>query len=169
MFRLFQRHGSLLVSLLFVGGMTFIFAWLLEQQNNPNRANVVRVLENGGREVVLERNRAGHYVASGEINGHGVQFFLDTGATHVSIPARVADAIGLDRGAEMIARTANGSVVVYATRLDSIRLGHIVMENVPASINPGMGGEDILLGMSFLGELDMLQRDETLRLRVPVD
>jgi aspartyl protease family protein len=166
-FRLIQRHSSLIVSLLFVGGMTFIFAWLLERQHNPNQSNLVRVLDTGEQEVVLEQNRSGHYVASGEINGRPVLLFLDTGATHVSIPAALAAELGLERGSEMIAQTANGVVKVYATRLERVRLGHIVMENVPASINPGMTGEDILLGMSFLGRLEMLQSGETLRLRVP--
>ena len=164
---LFQRHGPLIVSLVFIGGMTFVFAWLLERQQNPNQANISRIIEGGGQEVVLDRNRFGHYVATGAINGHPVRFFLDTGATHVSIAAHIADDIGLERGTAMVARTANGDVTVYATRLEQIQLGHIIMENVPASINPGMDDEDILLGMSFLGELEMVQRGDVLRLRVP--
>ncbi len=165
--KLFQRHGPLIVSLLFVGGMTFVFTWLLERQHNPNQAHISRVIEGGGREVVLDRNRSGHYVASGAINGHPVRFFLDTGATNVSIPAHIADDIGLKRGSSMVARTANGDVTVFATRLEQVRLGHIVIGNVPASINPAMDDEDILLGMSFLGQLEMLQRGDVLRLRVP--
>ncbi len=163
----FRRYGGIIVTLLFIGGMTYIFSWLLDQQQNPNRANLTRVLEGGEREVVLKQNRAGHYVASGEINGRPVRFFLDTGATLVSIPGAVADALGLARGPALTARTANGDVTVYATRLERVRLGHIEMGNVPASINPGMGGQEILLGMSFLGELELVQRGEELRLRVP--
>ena len=168
MFRLLKRHGGLIISLLFIGSMTFIFSWLLEKQHNPNQSNLVRVLETGDREVVLRRNRSGHYVASGEINGETVRFFLDTGATHVSVPERIANELALQRGRSMIAQTAGGLVEVFSTRLDEVRLGHIVMENVPASINPGMVGEDILLGMSFLGHLEMLQRGDTLSLRVPI-
>ena len=164
----FQRFGGIVVTLLFLGGMTGIFGWLLDQQQNPNRANLTRVLQGGEREVVLQRNRAGHYVAAGEVNGQPVRFLLDTGATLVSIPGPVADRIGLARGPAMTARTANGDVIVYAARLAGVRLGHIELGNVPASINPDMGGEEILLGMSFLGELDLMQRGDELRLRVPV-
>jgi predicted flap endonuclease-1-like 5' DNA nuclease len=36
--------------------------------------------------VVLRRNRMGHYVARGSINGAPVTFLLDTGATAVALP-----------------------------------------------------------------------------------
>jgi len=42
------------------------------------------------REVVLKRNRYGHYVANGSINGSQVEFLLDTGATAVAVPAATA-------------------------------------------------------------------------------
>ncbi len=164
---IFHRYGGILVSLLFLGGLTFIFGWLLDLQQNPNRGNLTRVLAGGAHAVVLKQNPWGHYVARGEINGHPVRLFLDTGATLVSIPGEVADAIGLNRGPAMTAWTANGKTVVYATLLERVRLGHIELANVPASINPNMGGQDVLLGMSFLGELELLQQGEELRLRVP--
>lgn len=162
-----QRHAALIVSLLFMAGMTAIFGWLLDRQHNPNHANISRIVEGGEREVVLERNRFGHYVASGAVNGHPVRFFLDTGATHVTVPAHIASDIGLEPGPAVQAQTANGRVTVYATRLDRVRLGHIVIGNVPASINPAMDDDDILLGMSFLGELELVQRGDVLRLRAP--
>ncbi len=155
------------MSVVFIGGMTWIFSWLLDLQQNPNRGNLVRVLEGGEREVVLKQNRLGHYVADGEINDHPVRFLLDTGATLVSIPEGVASVIGLARGSPLRVRTANGDITVYATRLDRVRLGHIALGHVPATINPDMDGQEVLLGMSFLGELELVQREEELRLRVP--
>ena len=119
----------------------------------------------GVREVVLRQNRAGHYVASGGINGQPVTFLLDTGATSVSIPASVAGRLGLKRGAAMRAHTANGTVTTYATRLDEVRLGNISLENVRADINPHMLGDEVLLGMSFLRKLEFTQRDRELTIR----
>ena len=162
-----NRFGTIVVWIAFLGGLTFAFGWLLDRQHNPNTTNITRITEDGGSEVVLERNRFGHYVADGMINDQPVQFFVDTGATLISIPADVANALGLERGAEGFAQTANGTVKVYGTRLDKVRLGDIELRNVRASINPGMSGPDILLGMSFLGHLELLQRGDTLRLRVP--
>lgn len=162
-----RKYSGLLVALAFIGSLTWVFSWLLDKQHNPNQGSLTRITADGSGEVVLQRNRAGHYVANGRINGSQVQFFLDTGATSVSIPEPIAGQLGLQRGPAMIARTANGTVTVYATRLDSIGLGDIEMSNVNATINPAMHGPDILLGMSFLGRLDLYQQGDTLRLQVP--
>ncbi|MGI9319592.1 MAG: retropepsin-like aspartic protease family protein [bacterium] len=161
------RFSSIAVWLALIAGLTFVFGWLLDKQHNPNQSNLTRILSEGVSEVVLARNREGHYVATGEINGRAVQFLVDTGATHISIPGAQAEKLGLERGAVMLAQTANGTVKVYATRLDKVKLGNIVLHNTLASINPGMSGDDILLGMSFLGHLEIIQRADTLRLRVP--
>ncbi len=162
-----HRFVSIAVLLALLGGLTFVFAWLLDKQHNPNQSNLTRIISDGSSEVVLARNRDGHYVAKGEINGKSVQFLLDTGATQISIPSVVANDLGLVRGTAMLAQTANGTVKVYATRADEVRLGHIVLQNVPASINPGMNGADVLLGMSFLKHLEIIQRGNVLRLRIP--
>ncbi len=145
--------------------LTQIFNYWLEGQHNPNRQPTATLAADGSREVALQRNRHGHYLASGRINGQPVTFMLDTGASDVSIPAAVADRLGLSRGAAQRYRTANGIVTAYLTRLERIELGSIALEDVRASINPHMDGEQILLGMSFLRQLEFTQRGDTLTLR----
>ncbi len=149
----------------FLGLLTLFFGDWLETQHNPNREVQGQVLESGVREVVLQRNRGGHYVATGRINGRPVRFLLDTGATTVSVPAGLARHLDLERGAPQLARTANGVVTTYATRLHSVELGEIEVNSVRANINPGMRGEEILLGMSFLKQLEFTQRGNTLTIR----
>jgi aspartyl protease family protein len=94
-----------------------------------------------------------------------VRFLLDTGATDVNIPAAIASRIGLSRGQAQRAMTANGTITVYRTQLDEVRLGNIALPDVRASINPHMPGDTVLLGMSFMRDLEMIQRDNTLTLR----
>jgi aspartyl protease family protein len=65
------------------------------------------------------------------------------------------------------AETANGRVSVDYTLLDSVRLGGIEMQNVEALITPGMAGDSVLLGMSFLQHLQLSQHQGVLTLRVP--
>lgn len=134
-------------------------------QNNPNRD--LRLTSTAGGEVVLDRNRSGHYVAPGQINGQPVTFLVDTGATHVSVPESLAGRLGLERGREQRSMTANGVISVYATRLNSVRLGNIELRNVQASINPFMPEDTVLLGMSFMQHLELIQRDGQLTLRIP--
>lgn len=151
-------------------GLAYFFGGVLETQRNPNQQVSGRVSSEGLPEVILDRNRYGHYVASGKINGHDVVFLLDTGATDVSIPEQVAQRIGLRRGVGHNALTANGMIEVYATKLEQVELGAIQLNAIRASINPHMDGEEILLGMSFLRQLDFSQSGKqlTLKQRAPL-
>lgn len=146
--------------------LTLLFNNWLENQHNPNDNVVTATDDTGMVEVILERNRYGHYVANGEINGLAVTFLLDTGATDISIPVSIAARLELTKGAPRHYQTANGTIVTYATRLDSVRLGGIERRDVRAHINPGMQRGEVLLGMSFLQHLEMVQRGERLTLRL---
>jgi aspartyl protease family protein len=145
--------------------LTWFFNDRLEQQRNPNRQISSATATDEIPEVRLQRNRSGHYVASGEINGQPVEFMLDTGATDVSIPAVVADRIGLKRGQQVSYQTANGTVNAWQTVADEIRLGPLRLGPVRASINPHVRNEAVLLGMSFLKQLDFSQQGNTLTLK----
>lgn len=145
--------------------LTVYFNDFVGEQRNPNQH--LALAESGSGEVVLERNRAGHYVAPGLINGQPVTFLLDTGATRVSVPETLAPRLGLRRGAEQKTLTANGVISVYATELERVQLGGIELRGVPASINPFMPDDTVLLGMSFMQHLELVQRDGQLTLRIP--
>ncbi len=136
-----------------------------DKQENPNQTPSSSVDERGIKEVALLRNRFNHYVSKGTINGLSVVFLLDTGATDVVIPTALAKRIGLKRGLSGSAITANGRVTTYATRLQELSLGSIQLFNVAASINPGMEGNSVLLGMSALKQIEFRQEGEYLILR----
>lgn len=145
--------------------MTIFFQSWQEKQHNPNQQLALSTGDDGARELVLQRNRYGHYVANGQINQQPVVFLLDTGASDISVPQDLARKIGLKRGLAMRYKTANGMITVYATTLAKVDLGGIVLQQVRASINPNMQGSEVLLGMSFLKHLDFSQRGDTLTLR----
>lgn len=147
--------------LLILGGGWWVAQQWMEGQENPNQ----RVAVSGNGEVVLERNRQGHYVADGEINGVKVTFLLDTGATDVALSSRLAQELGLKRGAAGQVITANGPALAYETRLASVRLGAIVVHDVAANFSDGMLDNTVLLGMSFLKHLEFTQRENRLILR----
>lgn len=165
--RRMARLMTHLTWILLLAMLTLYFNYYLEGRDNPNAA--LALVEGQSPEVVLARNRAGHYLAPGRINGRRVQFLLDTGATSVSVPAHLAQKLGLKRGLPLQSMTANGVVTVYRTTLDSVTLGGIRMENVMATLNPGMQDDVVLLGMSFMQHLELIQRGNQLTLRLPAD
>ena len=149
---------------LIFGLLAFLFQGVLDKQHNPNQ-NLNGLTNNDVHEVILQRNHYGHYVSNGLINNQDVVFMLDTGATDVSIPAKVAKKIGLKPGAKMYYQTANGKAVVFATKIDRISIGNIELKNVRATINPNVEDMEVLLGMSFLKKLEFTQRGNTLTIR----
>ena len=151
---------ALLLLLLF-----FYFQSVLERAANPNREVLTTVTAQGVKEVELQRNRQGHYLATGAINGYPVTFLLDTGATDVAIPGDLARHLGLRGGVLIQSQTAAGTVTARATRLERVALGEIELRDVPASILAEMEGEEVLLGMSFLKQLEFTQQGGTLILR----
>jgi aspartyl protease family protein len=85
-----------------------------------------------------------------------VEFVVDTGATLVSLSSKDARRIGLSylQGKPVTMRTANGAAPAYQVRLDTVRVGEIVLNAVDAVV---MDNQDmpVLLGMSFLNRTDM--------------
>ncbi len=136
----------------------------LEKQSRPNGRLEHASNSSGLQTVKLLQNRQGHYFVEGKINGQWVSFIVDTGATSLSVPASVADRLGLKKGFPEKTRTANGVITVYRAILDSVRVGSIELNNVVAHINPHMTGNDVLLGMSFLKHLDITQKNNELTL-----
>jgi aspartyl protease family protein len=151
--------------ILVLGLLTLFFNNMMERQHNPNNDLYSTPGNRPVSEVVLRRNRAGHYVATGRINDQPVNFLVDTGATDVAIPAELADRLGLERGRSITSHTANGQAIGWTTQLDSVDLGGLVQYGVRSSILPGMSGDEVLLGMSYLKHLDLIQQGNTLTLR----
>ncbi len=151
--------------LLLLIAMAWWFEGLLEGMSNPNTDPESSRAADGTQEVLLQSNNRRHYVATGFINGREARFLLDTGATLVAVPLSLADRFQLKRGSVMHVMTANGPARAYATSIDRISLGGIELRDVRASINPGLDSDTVLLGMSFLGQLEMRQEDGTLLLR----
>lgn len=146
-----------------LGLLTLVFGRWEDRQLNPNQAP--DSLKTGtATQVTLNANRFHHYVSAGQINGKPVTFLLDTGATTVSVPAHLATALGLQRGQPLQSSTANGTVTVYATRIHSLQLGDIQLENLRGTINPGMQEDEILLGMSALRQIEWHQKGDQLTL-----
>jgi aspartyl protease family protein len=155
----------ILAWVVFLGLGILFFGDVLEKQFNPNQRLDTQYSKAGMREVVLQRNKFGHYVTSGTINGQPVTFMLDTGATGVAIPEAIARKLDIPRGRPYRTQTANGISTSYAASLDSVAVGEIELRDVQAGIAPGLAMNQILLGMTFLKHIEFTQWGDTLILR----
>ncbi|HEY7774663.1 MAG TPA: TIGR02281 family clan AA aspartic protease [Marinagarivorans sp.] len=149
---------------LLIIGLGYVFQQMLDHKANPNQ-NPTSTSTNAYTEVVLKRNRHHHYVANGFINNVPVTFLVDTGATNVSVGAKLAERLGLARGYQGIAHTANGTTTTYATTINNLKLGDIQFNDVRASITMGMKGDEVLLGMSVLKDVELIHKDGQLTVR----
>jgi aspartyl protease family protein len=127
-----------------------LIVYLVDNIQNPNKIN--RLGENST--VVLKRGLDGHYRAEALINGEKVNVLVDTGATGVAISQSIADRLNLKSMDAIRTNTANGDSIGYMVRLKSLQLGGVNANDVSAMIAPGLDG-DVLLGMSFLGRMDV--------------
>ena len=159
------KYFSWIAWILALALLIFVFQEFINKQWNPNTAPDYSLSSDGKAEVRLQQNRQGHYLTTGSINESKVTFLLDTGATNVSIPAHIANQLGLKRYGSHIAHTANGTVKVFKTRIGQLRIGNIFLYDVAASINPGMKSDEILLGMSALKKVEFSQSGKQLTLR----
>ena len=152
-----------LAMIVFLGLLTMLFQEQLEKQLNPNQRVISKQNQHGQIIVRLQRNRAGHYMTNGGINGHDVIFLLDTGATNVAIPENIAKRIGLRAGRSIQVSTANGRTTGHQTMIDSLTIGDISLYNIQAIITPNLN--EILLGMSALKQLEFSQKGNILTIK----
>ena len=144
-----MSRNTLFVAIIWLSLAGLIY-YLADNIQNPNKIN--RLGE--ASTVVLKRGLDGHYRAEALINGEKIDVLIDTGATGVAISQRVADKLDLKSINAVRTNTANGDSIGYMVRLNTVKVGGVEAHDVAAMIAPGLDG-DVLLGMSFLGRMDV--------------
>jgi len=116
--------------------------------------------------ATLTADTRGHFVVDGQINGGSVRFLVDTGATTVALSSADAGRLGIDyrKGRPALLGTANGTATAYQLKLDTVRVGSIVLNNVDAAVLEGNQMPFALLGMSFLNRMEMKREGQTMLL-----
>ncbi|MFO1263148.1 MAG: TIGR02281 family clan AA aspartic protease [Rhodoferax sp.] len=109
-----------------------------------------------GSRIVLAVGSGGHFFTQGQINGQVAQMVVDTGATAVSLSARDAQRMNINyrTGQPIQMSTANGVVPAWHVKLDSVRVGDVVVHGVDAVVSSG-SMPFVLLGNSFLSMFQM--------------
>jgi aspartyl protease family protein len=110
------------------------------------------------REVQVWQDKTGMYTTVGSVNGLPLSFLVDTGATAVAMNAQQARRLGIDFrviGVKSSVTTASGVVNAWAVMLDTVKVGELLLRNVEAVVLEGTHPETALLGMSYLGRLEI--------------
>lgn len=117
--------------------------------------------------VEIAMNARGQFVTNGMINGSIVEFLVDTGANTVSMTRKDAQRLGVDYrrlGKEGASQTANGIVKNWRILLDKVKVGAITVTSVEANVRDTDDNIPILLGMSFLGRVNIAHEENRLKL-----
>lgn len=119
----------------------------------------------GSVEITMNANN--QFITNGMINGNVVEFLVDTGANMVSMNRKDAQRLGIDYrrlGKEGMSGTANGAVKNWQILLGKVKVGAITVTSVQASVRDTEDSMPILLGMSFLGRVNMTHEGNRLKL-----
>jgi len=119
--------------------------------------------------VQIWRNAHGSYTTVGSINGRTVNMLVDTGASSVAMSEVEAKRLGIPyllTGTVIRVSTASsGNVRGYKVLLERVRVGDVLLHNVKGTVIEGNSPSEVLLGMSFLGQLQMENRGNVLLLK----
>jgi aspartyl protease family protein len=122
------------------------------------------------REKISERvyrDGNGMFRTMGSINGYPVNFLVDTGASIVAMNSNEAERLGIRYlldGQPTMVSTASGSAAAYNIRLEKVAVGQIKLTDVEAVVIEGNYPEIVLLGMSFLRQLNVKHENEVMML-----
>lgn len=102
------------------------------------------------------------YLTPGAVNGVPVSFMVDTGASHVALPAAVAQQAGIRCEQQGTSSTANGMVTACAGLAAEVTFGPFRLTNVAVTIMPN--ARDALLGMDALRHFTMTWAGDVVRI-----
>lgn len=114
--------------------------------------------------VNLYADSEGHFFGQLVINGVTLKYLVDTGATSVAMNSGDAKYAKIDyqQGKKIQVSTANGITSAHLLKLNTIKIGTIVLHNIDVTVLDGGSPPFVLLGMSAQNRLDMKRQGAVL-------
>ncbi len=110
-----------------------------------------------GAAVAIPMGNGGHFQADFKLNGRKVQALIDTGATYIAINRSTAARIGIKIAAKDMKykiATANGQAAAAPVIIRDVAIGKIRVFDVQAVVMEDNALDGVLIGMSFLKQLN---------------
>jgi aspartyl protease family protein len=116
--------------------------------------------------VNLYANSEGQFFGDLTANGASLKYVIDTGASVVALNSADAKRAGISylSGEKDVGSTASGQVITYRVKINTLKIGSIVLHNVDAAVIEGNYPEVVLLGSSALNRLNMNRNNSILTL-----
>lgn len=118
-------------------------------------------------EVRIHPDASGALTASGSIDGHAVRFQLDPGAAFILLSHSEAQRIGIVTGQGHLTTVQMPTGRVFGQRviLSRVQVGSVALDHVDAVVLQGDAPRLPVLGMSFLGRVQMREDGSTVLLQ----
>ncbi len=119
------------------------------------------------KKLLVYPDSNGMFKTTGSINGYTVDFLVDTGASSIALNSNTAKRLGLQyklNGDHTYVTTASGTEMAYSVNLDEVKVGEIMLRNVAAVVIDGNEPSTPLLGMSYLGRLNIVNEGRVMKL-----
>jgi aspartyl protease family protein len=143
---------AVMVTIYAYRGPLLRFAGPVLSELNPGRA-VILTDPDGVRTLTVARSSNGHFHIEANVDGAGVRFLIDTGATSTVLSERDAVRAGITVAALAFNRpvqTANGLAFEARTRVERLEIGPFTLRNVSVGVLRGDQLNTSLLGMNVL-------------------
>ena len=152
----FARRLTMMLAWVAIFGAGFVLltfrdnlGWVAERL----KAEAIGTPVEQGRETRIPMAIDGHFWVTAQLNGHGVKFLVDSGATTTTVDRDTAKAAGVEISPrrDLFVRTGNGVIRVASGRANVLRIGGITRHDVALEI---ADNDDLnVLGMNYLSSL----------------
>ena len=125
-----------------------------ESTCGPNAIQVILPKDNTHSAMLVFGNE-GVMSLNVQMNGKTLPMIFDTGAETVTIPESMAKSLGVKGKTEKNFTSANGPLVGYVGKIDSLSVSGILFKDVEVSVLPRLATP--LLGMNIIKKLNIVQ------------
>lgn len=135
-----------------------------EQQDQRQRRQLQEAISDyeSGPGLILRQQYNGHYFVDAAINNVPLVFAIDTGASLVTLPERVASSAGIKCEAVTFMETVNGRAKACTCVIAMLKLGDFSMTDVKCVIAPNLS--QALLGNNVLSRFKIRQHNGEMRI-----